>query len=493
MIPFVPDDFQRMLDAVPSCIIVHDAVTKAILWANPAACQVLGFPLDELMLLKAPDMSRRADQYRRELGLNWLQSAVERGMSITEWCYRAKNGEEIMSEATATLVRLARGDVILVRFRDIAREEQARRETKRIESRLKEFMQDSDEGLAVLGPQGEIDFLSAAGRKLLMLDPAAPLPLLPTLCTPESAAELAYLRELILPDGPTLPLVFETSLAQGVRRWFQGSCRHINIEGDLAGHLLHFRDITYQVEAEQARREQQASLEYLARHNAMGEMAAAIAHELSQPLAAIRNYLEGAVLRLRMPGTSAEGVIAGLDGAARQAEHASAIIKSVRDYVVKLEQVEERADLHAILADSRYFIELKAAEHGVRLEFFDAPQALMVNCEKILIGQVILNLAFNAIEEMQRFPTARRVVRIGCARYGERALLSVQDQGDGIEASLHERLFDGFFTSKVSGNGIGLALCKNIIGRHHGDIWAEAASGCGALFQFSLPLAPGHV
>lgn len=490
MTPFEPDDFKRMVDALPSCIIVHDAATKAILWANPAACNVLGFPLEELVLLKAPDMSRRADQYRRELGLSWLQNAVERGMSITEWCYRAKNGEEIMSEATATLVHLARGDVILVRFRDIAREERARRETKRIESRLKEFMQDSDEGLAVLGPQGAIDYLSAAGRKLLMLDAAAPLPLLPTLCTPESAAELAYLQALALPDGPTLPLVFETRLAQGARRWFQGSCRHIDIEGDLTGHLLHFRDITYQVEAEQARREQQALLEYLARHNAMGEMAAAIAHELSQPLAAIRNYLKGAVLRLRMPGASSEGVIAGLHGATRQVEHASAIISSVRGYVVKLEQAEEQADLHAILADSRYFIELKAAEHGVRLAFSATAEPLLVNCEKILIGQVILNLAFNAIEEMQRFPAARRLVRIGCARHGDRALLSVQDQGDGIEASLHERLFDGFFTSKVSGNGIGLALCKNIIGRHHGDIWAEAADGGGALFQFSLPLAP---
>jgi C4-dicarboxylate-specific signal transduction histidine kinase len=105
----------------------------------------------------------------------------------------------------------------------------------------------------------------------------------------------------------------------------------------------------------------------------------------------------------------------------------------------------------------------------------------------VLIGQVILNLAFNAIEEMQRFPEARRLVRIDCQRSGERALVSVQDAGDGINAALHERLFDGFFTSKVSGNGIGLALCKNIVGRHRGDIWAEHAPEGGALFRFSLP------
>lgn len=490
MTKFEPDDFKRMVDAMASCIIVHDAATKSILWANPAACAVLGFTLDELLPLKAPDMSGRADRYRRELGLRWLQGAVERGMNVTEWCYRAKNGEEIMSEATATLVHLTHADVILVQFRDIAREEQARREMKRLESRLKEFMQDSDEGVAVLGPEGSFEFLSMAGRKLLMLDrlPGSVLPPLPTLCTPESRVELEHVQMLALPDGPTLSLVFETLLAHGEKRWFQASCRHIDIEGDLKGHLLHFRDITYQVEAEQARREQQASLEYLARHNAMGEMAAAIAHELSQPLAAIRNYLEGAILRLRSPGTEAEGVIVGLSGAARQADHASAIIKSVRDYVVKLEQAEEKADLNAILAESRYFIELKAADNKVRAEFLCPPEPLMISCEKILIGQVILNLAFNAIEEMQRFPENRRVIQLICERQGNRAVLSVLDRGDGIDTSLHERLFDGFFTSKVSGNGIGLALCKNIINRHRGDIWAEAAAGGGALFRFSLPL-----
>jgi signal transduction histidine kinase len=72
-------------------------------------------------------------------------------------------------------------------------------------------------------------------------------------------------------------------------------------------------------------------------------------------------------------------------------------------------------------------------------------------------------------------------------------MLTVEDQGSGIAAALHERLFDGFFTSKVSGNGIGLALCKNIVGRHRGDIWAEPVPQGGAAFCFALPLAvPPH-
>lgn len=481
-------DFKRMVEAMASCIILHDAQTKAILWANPAACSALGFTLEELLPLKAPDMSRRADPYHREAGLRWLQGAVDHGMNVIEWCYRAKDGEEIMSEAIATLVHLAHQDVVMVQFRNIAREEQVKREMKRLESRLKEFLQDSDEGLAVLGPGGVIDYLSATGRKLLMLGPTEPLPVFTDLCQAEGRHDLLAALDVNVPDAIAFPLTYQVELAGGLRRWHQANCRYIEIEDDLKGHLLHFRDITPQVEADQERRNQQEALEYLARYNAMGEMAAAIAHELSQPLAAIRNYLEGALLRLQSPDTSRDNIAFGLTSAARQVDHAAAIIQSVREYVVKLEQAEIVVDLNAILAETRYFIELKAQEAGVRVVFAPSPDVLTVSCEKVLIGQVVLNLAFNAIEAVQGFEPARRQVRIHSERRGEQALVCVEDHGDGVDAALHERLFDGFFTSKVGGNGIGLALCKNIIGRHRGDIWAESAAHGGALFCFALPL-----
>lgn len=490
MADFEPGDFKRMMEAMSSCVIVHDAATKAILWANPAACTVLGFSLEELLPLKAPDMSSRAEPYRREAGLRWLQGAVDRGISVIDWCYRSKTGEEILSEAVATLVRLAGRDVVLVQFRDIGREEQVRREKKRLESRLKEFMQDSDEGLAVLGPGGRIDFISATGQKLLML-PDGPLPPFPSLCMPASRRALRQVLSLSLSGMIALPVTYAIDLPDGTRRWHQASCRYIDIEGDLRGHLLHFRDITAQVEAEQLRRHQQEALEYLARYNAMGEMAAAIAHELSQPLAAIRNYLQGATLRLGDAQASRDDIAFGLHNAGRQVDHAAAIIKSVREYVVKLEQAEAPADLNCILAETRYFIGLKAGEAHVAIDIETGSEPLPVSCEKVLIGQVILNLAFNAIEAMQPSAPHGAAVHIRCERRGDRAVLTVRDAGPGIDAALHERLFDGFFTAKVGGNGIGLALCKNIIGRHRGDIWAEPAPGGGTLFRFALPLLPG--
>lgn len=471
------------------CIILHDAETKAILWANPSACDVLGFTLEELLPLTAPDMSRRSHEYRREIGLQWLHGAVLHGTNVIEWCYRAKNGEEILSEATATLVKLSQQDVIMVQFRDIAREEQIKREMKRLESRLNEFMQDSDEGVTVLRPNGDIEYLSDTGRKLLGVRPGQQTPVSFTaLCEKSSREALLELLTLVLPDAISFPIRYQMLLKNGERRWHHASCRYIEIENDLKGHMLHFRDITEQVEAEETRRSNQTALEYLARHNAMGEMATAISHELSQPLAAIRNFLEGAMLRLNNSDISPDNIKWGLANAARQVDHAAAIIKSVREYVVRLEQTETLTDINEIIHDVRYFIELKAVETQVAIEVHTCSDKLMVSCEKVLIGQVVLNLAFNAIEEMSRFPAAMRRVHIRCERMDNTVLVSVIDEGGGIEADHRERLFDGFFSSKISGNGIGLALCKNIVARHRGDIWAQPAQSRGTHFCFSLPL-----
>lgn len=488
MANFEFSDFKRMMEALSSCVILHDADSKAILWANPAACKTLGFTLAELLPLKAPDMSSPAKAYERETGRRWLHGAVLRGTNVIEWCYRTKNGEEILSEAIATLVHLEKQDVVMVQFRNIAHEEQVKREMKRLESRLKEFMQDSDAGLAVLRSDGGIEYLSDAGHKLLGLSAGQPLPRFTALCDASSRRELLDLLQLALPETISFPITYCIELRDGSRRWHQATCRRIEIENDLKGHLLHFRDISQQVEAEHARRHQQEALEYLARYNAMGEMATAIAHELSQPLAAIRNYLEGAALRLQDPAPSHENIAWGLRNAGRQVDHAAAIIKSVREYVVKLEQAEAPVDLNEILREIRYFIELKAGDAGVAVELAACAEPLMVSCERVLIGQVILNFAFNAIEEMQGSTAGRRCIRISSERREDKAVLAVEDDGKGIDAALHERLFDGFFTSKVSGNGIGLALCKNIVARHRGDIWAQSAPQGGAVFCFALPL-----
>jgi PAS domain S-box-containing protein len=485
------DDFYKLIEAMPLCIILHDAQTKEILWANSAALTALGFTLEELTPLKAPDMTSDAPQYRRSVGLRWLEGAARTGQRAIEWCYRSKHGVEILSEAVATLVHLHGRDVLMVQFRDISKEEKVKRDLKRFESRLKAFMQDLAEGVAVLGPEGDIRFISDSGLQLLA---SGEQDLLAqnflAWCDEPSRQRLLPHLSRANPEPAPFTVHYHLQRRDGEWRWHHATCRYIEIEDDLVGHLLLFRDVTEQVHAEEARRVSEQKLEYLARYNAMGEMAVAIAHELSQPLAATCNFIEGAVIRLGNSESADQGVAWGLQNAMRQIEHASLIIKSVREYVVKLEQSEEVVDLNELLRETQYFISLRADPSLVRVEIVAYPKPLLVSCEKVLIGQVILNLAFNAIEEMADLPADRRVLRIHTSIGKDVALVSIEDCGRGIQAQAQKKLFDGFFSSKVSGNGIGLALCKNIIGRHRGDIWAQNLQPCGAVFTFTLPLQP---
>lgn len=484
------NDFFTLIEAMPLCIILHDAHSKEILWANTAALNALGFTLEELTPLKAPDMTRDAPKYRRSVGLRWLEGAARTGQRAIEWCYRSKQGVEILSEAVATLVHLDGRDVLMVQFRDISKEDKVKRDLKRFESRLKAFMQDLAEGVAVLGPDGDIRFISDSGAHLLNSEEHQLIgENFLAWCDEASRQRLLQQLSAETPEHLPFSVHYKVQRRDGEWRWHDATCRFIEIEDDLVGHLLLFRDVTEQVQAEEARRVSEQKLEYLARYNAMGEMAVAIAHELSQPLAATRNFIEGALIRLGSAANTDQGVAWGLQSAVRQIEHASVIIKSVRDYVVKLEKSEELIDLNELLRETQYFISLRADPSLVKVEVITTPASLLVSCEKVLIGQVILNLAFNAIEEMADLPIERRVLRIQASADDGVALVRIEDRGRGIQAQAQEKLFDGFFSSKVSGNGIGLALCKNIIGRHRGDIWAQNLEPSGAVFTFSLPLA----
>src|SRR4051794_1856604 len=120
----VSGDFVAMMHASRMCVLVHDAGTKRILWANPAASELLGWSVSELRPLKANDMSSSAQQYDRVIGRALLQEAVEKGTCRYEWHYRSRSGRVIPTDVHAVRVELAQGPAVMVQFRDIEREQE---------------------------------------------------------------------------------------------------------------------------------------------------------------------------------------------------------------------------------------------------------------------------------------------------------------------------------------------------------------------------------
>lgn len=480
---------QILLAGLDHCLLMHDAESKDILWANPAACRMLGFTLEELRPLKADDMSSLAEPYSRTVGRRWLQNAVENGASRTEWMYRNKDGQDFLTEALARHVALPGRDVVLVEFRDMEREEQLKSGLERTKGRLNAFIGNMGEAILVVGSDGRISYASDSVFPQLGIQPEAVVGRnFSDFCLGDAANTFARVSADCASAAGMVSCRLELSTPQGESRWFGVACQSIDLKQDLSGTLMFLHDITDRVAADLERQRDQEHLNYLARYNVMGDMAMALSHELGQPLGAATNFLDGVKRRYRAGKMSAIDLEFGLENAQRQIERANQILRSLRGFVGTLETSEQHVDLNAVVRDCMYFVELVASRHSATLEMALDPGELPVLCEKVLIGQVVLNLCRNAIEEMSRFPEERRVVTLETACEDDSAVFRVIDRGSGLSGFPDGRIFDGAFTTKADGSGLGLALSHRIVTRHNGTINAVENPGGGSTFAFRLPL-----
>ena len=481
-------DAQILLTGLDQCLLMHDAASKDILWANPAACRMLGFTLEELRPLKADNMSSLAEPYSRSIGRRWLQDAVEHGESRTQWMYRNKDGQDFLTAALARHVALSEREVVLVEFRDMEREEQLKSGLERTKGRLNAFIGNMGEAILVVGADGRISYASNSLFPQLGVHPHEAVGrAFSEFCLGDAAQTFARVAAGCTGKTGVLSSRLELRGPDGESRWFGAACQIIDLKHDLAGTLVFLHDITEQVNAARERERDQEHLNYLARHNVMGDMAMALSHELGQPLGAATNFLDGVQRRYQAGKMNTAELEFGLENAQRQIERANQILRSLRGFVGTLESSEQYVDLNDVVRDCTYFIELVAARHSTRLEIEMDPGELPVLCEKVLIGQVVLNLCRNAIEEMAGFPEERRVVRVETALEDGTAVFRVIDRGSGLSGFPDGRIFDGAFTTKVDGSGLGLALSHRIVSRHNGTINAVENPGGGSTFSFRLP------
>lgn len=253
--------------------------------------------------------------------------------------------------------------------------------------------------------------------------------------------------------------------------------------------LLTAVDISARLQAMETHKHQQEKLLFTSRMMSVGEMAATLAHELNQPLAAIVNYLNGSLRLVGQAGGPAQ-VERALLAARTQAEHASAVIARVREFV---RAREPRRDAHAIADIAGTVVELlrlEAERQQLCIELALAPDLPPVYADRVMVEQVLLNLVKNAIEAMRATAPGQRELRIeGRVNLDDEVEVRVLDRGGGLSPAQSEQLFSPFFTTKTDGLGIGLAICRSIIEYHEGRLYFEARPGGGSVFAFTLPRA----
>ncbi|WP_242111940.1 sensor histidine kinase [Luteimonas aquatica] len=251
--------------------------------------------------------------------------------------------------------------------------------------------------------------------------------------------------------------------------------------------LLTAVDIGERIEALDSRKSQQEKLLFTSRMMSVGEMAATLAHELNQPLAAIMNYLNGSLRLVGQAGGPAQ-VERALQAARTQAEHASAVIARVREFVRAREPKRSEQDVAVMAATVLELLRLEAERLQLRIDVLLAPSLPTVFADRVMIEQVLLNLVKNAIEAMREVPAARRELRIeGRVNLDDEIEVRVCDRGAGLSSEQQGQLFSPFFTTKNEGLGIGLAICRSIIEYHKGRLFFEPRDGGGSIFGFTLP------
>jgi two-component system sensor kinase FixL len=245
-------------------------------------------------------------------------------------------------------------------------------------------------------------------------------------------------------------------------------------------------DISERVARERRIIELQSEMLHVSRLTDMGQVAAGLAHELNQPLTAILNYSNaGLDIADERGATELKSIFAKVS---EQATRAGNIIRRLRSFVEKRGPNRTEEDLTRTIDEAIRLGQINAAQPGVKLRVVLEQNLPQVLIDRVQIQQVLINLMKNAIEAMDK--SERRELTVAVGRLDpDLVQVTVSDSGPGISEEMADKLFQPFITTKATGMGMGLSICRGIIEAHGGRLWLEANAGGGASFCFSVAAA----
>jgi PAS domain S-box-containing protein len=241
--------------------------------------------------------------------------------------------------------------------------------------------------------------------------------------------------------------------------------------------------------SEQRLLDAQMELARVTRVTTLGELTASIAHEVNQPLAAVVANAEACLRWLNRATPDLDAVRRSVEWVIDDGNRASEVIRRVRALANKADIEKAPLDINDVVREVITLVQRELFSHRVSVRMVLAPALPMIMGDRVQLQQVIINLVMNGIEAMQSVTDRPRELAIRSREdEPQQVLLSVTDCGVGISAEDADRLFTAFFTTKSSGMGMGLSICRTIMEAHGGRLWATANIPHGATFQFTLPV-----
>jgi C4-dicarboxylate-specific signal transduction histidine kinase len=235
-------------------------------------------------------------------------------------------------------------------------------------------------------------------------------------------------------------------------------------------------------------RQLEADLAHVNRLSIMGELAASLAHEILHPIATARNNARAGMRYLDQRPPNLDEVKEALSCVVRDADRAKNIVDRMRDHIKKAPPRKEPIDVNEAINEVTEMVQSAIARNRVSVRTRLSEGLIPVEGDRVQLQQVVVNLILNAVEAMSTVENGARELSISteqCDTGGIR--VAVGDSGPGIEPEHLQRVFEPFYTTKASGIGMGLSICRSIIDGHGGRLWAEANEPRGTVFQFTLP------
>jgi PAS domain S-box-containing protein len=265
----------------------------------------------------------------------------------------------------------------------------------------------------------------------------------------------------------------------------------LNPSGDLVEFVGTSIDMTERRRAEEARLDAQNALAHANRVTAMGQLAASIAHEVNQPIAATVTNAEAALRWLDRRPPDLEEVRQTLACIAKDGNRAAEVIDEIRALIKKAPPRKDRLEINGAIREVIGLTRGEVVKNGVWVHAELAEGLPLIQGDRVQLQQVILNLVINSVEAMSGVGEGARELLISTGKAEpDSVLVAVRDSGPGLAPATLERLFESFYTTKPSGLGLGLSICRSIIEAHGGRLWACANVPRGAVFQFTMPAQP---
>ncbi|MDP3851357.1 MAG: ATP-binding protein [Luteolibacter sp.] len=311
---------------------------------------------------------------------------------------------------------------------------------------------------------------------------------------PEAACDVEVLRQHGTRSNATYPLIADGEVFGALsfasisveRHWTEEEIASLKLVAEIFGHVI------CRHRAEQRVEQMRAEIQRSARASVLGEIAAALAHEINQPLTAILSNAQAARRFISQGEAGSAEIHAILDDIIRDDKRASEVILSLRAMLTDSPMPHEPHSLNELVSEVGAFLGKEMAGAGIELKLDLHPSLPEVRVARVEIQQLLHNLILNATHAMRDMPPGRRRILIHTDIRGSSVKVRVRDQGCGISPEHMDRIFEPFHTTRPDGLGMGLAICRRIAEAHGASLVAHNAESAGAEFVFSLPLHEGY-